>query len=130
MTEELGLTQAQQEELRAIFEAQRESRMARRAAILAALDEEQRERLGDLRAERRHGPHSKGRDIEGRLERLTAELELTQAQQDQLRGIFEERRAIMQGHRDKTFEQLSAVLDDEQRERLDSLRERMHQRGR
>lgn len=93
-------------------------------------------------AQRRDGPP----DPETRIERMTARLDLTQAQAEQMREIFQEqasaRREIfdegrgpeareqMLELRKRTHERLAQVLTEEQRDRMQQMRQgRRDRRG-
>jgi Spy/CpxP family protein refolding chaperone len=162
LQEELGLTDEQAAELRAIFEEQHakfqalresapEDREARREEfrelrgetherVSALLTEEQKQRLEELHQShgRFHGARG-GHDPEQHLARLQEKLDLTDAQVVEIRAIFKEQRAKFQAlhesapedreGRHEAFselhaeihERVSAVLTEEQRQRLEEL---------
>jgi Spy/CpxP family protein refolding chaperone len=60
--------------------------------------------------------------IDRRMERMTAGLNLTEAQQQEIRGILEQRRAGQLTSRDQTHAAIAAVLDPQQRAQLDQWR--------
>lgn len=61
-----------------------------------------------------------------RFERMSEQLQLSEQQQTEVQKILEEERQQHRDLRDKSRERISAVLNDEQRAKLEQLRE---QRG-
>lgn len=112
MTEQLTLTETQRNEIKSILDEQRAAAASRRqetrALIDAVLTDEQRAARNARRARR----------LDRRLERMTERLELTEAQQQEIRAIWEDAQsgtALMPGD---LRERVDAVLTDEQREQL------------
>ncbi|HJL14067.1 MAG TPA: hypothetical protein RMH99_00355 [Sandaracinaceae bacterium LLY-WYZ-13_1] len=149
---QLDLSDAQREEIRSLVrEARSQARDAEperrralrrqvRARIGAILTPEQRERARQLRAERRQ------RRIARRVSRMSERLELSERQQQQVRGILrhaasqrealreqgandpESARTAMQALRERTRESIRSVLNAEQQARLDEMRARRDER--
>jgi Spy/CpxP family protein refolding chaperone len=112
MTEQLSLTDSQRDQIQAILEEQRDAagdrRQAVRERIDAVLTDEQRAQLDDQRVQR----------MDRRLARMSKQLDLTESQQQQIRAIWEERRADPDARPGEMRERIDAVLTDEQREKL------------
>lgn len=118
----------------------RELRAETHQRISAVLTEEQQERLEELGRShgRFHGPRG-GHDPERHLARLQEELDLTDEQVAELRAIFEDQRAKFEALHERApddpdarheafgelhaeiHERVSAVLTEEQRQRLEEL---------
>jgi Spy/CpxP family protein refolding chaperone len=142
MADELGLTDEQKAEIRAIMaEEMPAARQRIEERVAGVLTEEQQARLAELKEEHpgmmsgRRGP-GKGRGMRGpggpgaRLERMAEALDLTDEQKTAVRELFAEAR---QEKRDEMHEKISALLTPEQQEKLDELRSereaRMAERG-
>jgi protein CpxP len=114
MTEQLSLTDAQRNEIKSILDEQRAAAASRRQQtrdrIDAVLTDEQRAARDARRAQR----------LDRRLERMTARLELTEAQQKEIRAIWENGQAGAGQTPADLRERVAAVLTDEQRERIAS----------
>lgn len=123
MAEQLDLTEAQRGEIEAILAEQRSAAASRREEtrerIDAVLTDEQRATRDTRRAER----------MERRLGRMTKRLDLTEAQQQEIRAIFEARQSGTAFVPGALREELAAVLTDEQRARLTERRGRGGRRG-
>jgi Spy/CpxP family protein refolding chaperone len=105
-------------------------------ALTPALALGQEEEQGQAH-QRDHAPGARhGHDPEQRLERLQESLNLTEAQVAQVRAIFaeqaEKRRALKESEdheglralHQETHDRLASALDDEQRAKLEELRQR------
>lgn len=118
MTKQLDLTQAQQEQVRAILEKTRQEqlrlRQENRAQIDALLTAEQKAK----RAERQL------KAVNRQVERLTDRLDLTSEQADKLKALFTEQRQNRELTRDQMRERMSAILTAEQLAELDQERGR------
>lgn len=118
MSGQLDLTEAQQEEIRALIEQHHEAadleRAQLREQIDAVLTDEQRA-LRDDRMQSR---------MERRLERMADRLDLTDAQRTEVQAIMAEKRANPALSRTELRERMAAVLTDEQREQLGRMRGR------
>lgn len=116
MTERLGLTREQQEQLRSIFEAQQTKRQEGiatvRAQIDAVLTDEQRV-ARDLKIDRR---------IERRVARIADRLDLTAVQEAELRTLMTENRDSTDQSGSDVRERLSAVLTEKQLTELEEMR--------
>lgn len=118
MTEQLDLTEAQQEQIRALIaehhaslERSREQMRAQIDGVLTASQRETRDQLQSKRMDRR-------------LDRMSARLDLSDDQREAIRAIFEERRTNPDLTRSEIRERIDAVLSAEQREALAQVRER------
>jgi Spy/CpxP family protein refolding chaperone len=118
MADRLDLTETQQEELRAIFEARAEARRAARAAVEAQIDavltEEQRG-LRDAQRERR---------IERQAARLAERLDLSAEQEAEIKTLMQAAGASALGGPAAMREQVASVLTEGQLEALDEMRGR------
>jgi len=118
MAERLDLTDAQQQQIRAILEKQHAAadaeRLEGRKRIDAVLTPEQRA----LRDEQRESR------MERRLDRMAERLDLSDAQREELRAILAERRSNPELSRAELRERMAAVLTPEQIAQLDTPRER------
>lgn len=74
------------------------------------------------------GGHFGEQRLEQRLEHMTSGLQLDEAQQAELRNIFEEQRAQHQALREQTRERIDATLTDAQRAKLAEWREQRAKR--
>ncbi|MBK1717703.1 pilus assembly protein [Thiocystis violacea] len=110
MTQDFNLTEAQQEQVRAILENSRKEqarlRQASREQIDAILTEEQKTRREALMQERQ----------DHRLERLTAKLDLTTDQTARIKEVFDEQRKNPELTPTLVRERISGILSAEQRE--------------
>ncbi|MGD8275454.1 MAG: hypothetical protein PVJ30_05795 [Thiohalocapsa sp.] len=118
MTEQLDLSAAQQEEIRALLDAHHQAADGARAELRervdAVLTAEQRQQRDAQRQAR----------IERRLERLADRLALSNSQREEVVEIFAQKRADPDMTPAQLHDALAAVLTDDQRSRLESLRER------
>jgi Spy/CpxP family protein refolding chaperone len=109
MTDQLGLTEAQQAEIRKILEAQRAQRDLQRQALRdqidAVLTDEQKARRDAAMQTR----------LDRRLERMTERLDLTDEQVASIKAIFDEQRTNPDLNPSDARERISAILTDEQR---------------
>lgn len=64
-----------------------------------------------------------GKHHQRHMERMASELQLTEQQQEQLRGIHQQQREQMRTLREQRQEQVNAVLTEEQRSKLQEMRE-------
>ncbi len=123
MTEQLALTEAQRDQIQAIFDEQRaataERRQQTRARIDAVLTDEQRAERDSLQAQR----------MDRRLERMADRLDLTESQQEQIRAIWGDKQADTARTPGALRERIDAVLTDEQREQLAARGGRRHGGG-
>ena len=154
MQRELGLTDAQREQMRALregarsqgqalrengdFAAIRAHRLAMRERMVAILTPAQRARAQELRAE-----HAQRR-VANRIERMTERLELTPTQVQQVTGVLRhaqaQRRALreaseldgtspreaMEALETRTRDQLRAILTDAQQAQMEAMHGRGH----
>lgn len=129
MLNRLDLTAEQQEqlqELREAMHAQRETMAAAneeyREALMNILTDEQREALKEMRGRRGwagKGRHDMRRGGPGAFSRL----DLTAEQREQLKTLRQEQRAERRATRQKHRTALESVLTDQQRERLELLKD-------
>ena len=129
MLNRLDLTADQQEQLQALREAMRAQRetMAAvneeyREALMNILTAEQREALKEMRGRRgwaAKGRHDMRRGGPGAFSRL----DLTQEQREQLKALRQEQRAERRATRQKHRTALESVLTDQQRERLEQMKD-------
>ena len=140
MLDHLDLTDEQQEQLQALRErheeAMRELRenMAamneeHREALMNILTAEQREAMKEMRGKRgkffgRRGWEGKGRhDMRRRGQGAFSRLDLTAEQQAQLKELRQKHRTAMRETRQKHRTALESVLTNEQREKLEMLKD-------
>lgn len=129
MLNRLDLTAEQQEQLQALREAmraQRETMAAAneeyREALMNILTDEQREALKEMRGRRgwaSKGQHDMRRGGPGAFSRL----DLTEEQREQLKALRQEQRAERRATRQKHRTALESVLTDQQRERLEHMKD-------
>jgi protein CpxP len=118
MAEQLDLTEAQQEQIRDIVQAQAETRQRDRAAVREQIDAVLTEEQKALRDEQREAR------MEKRLDRMTKRLDLTDEQRAQVQTIMEEKQAAPGLTREDMRERIAAVLTEEQLDTLAQMRER------
>ena len=109
MTGQLGLTEAQQAEIRRILEAERAQRDLQRQALREQIDAvltDEQKATRDAAMQTR---------LDRRLERMTERLDLTDEQVASVKAIFDEQRTNPDLNRSDVRERISAVLTDEQR---------------
>ena len=140
MLDQLDLTAEQQAQLQALRErheeAMRELRenMAamneeHREALMNILTAEQREAMKEMRGKRgkffgRRGWEGKGRhDMQRRGQGAFSRLDLTAEQREQLKELRQKHRTAMRETRQKHRTALESVLTDEQREKLEMLKD-------
>ena len=140
MLDHLDLTDEQQAQLQALRErheeAMRELRenMAamneeHREALMNILTAEQREAIKEMRGKRgkffgRRGWEGKGRhDMQRRGQGAFSRLDLTAEQREQLKELRQKHRTAMRETRQKHRTALESVLTDEQREKLEMLKD-------
>ena len=140
MLDHLDLTDEQQAQLQALRErheeAMRELRenMAamneeHREALMNILTAEQREAMKEMRGKRgkffgRRGGEGKGRhDMQRRGQGAFSRLDLTAEQREQLKELRQKHRTAMRETRQKHRTALESVLTDEQREKLEMLKD-------
>ena len=140
MLDHLDLTDEQQAQLQALRErheeAMRELRenMAamneeHREALMNILTAEQREAMKEMRGKRgkffgRRGWEGKGRhDMQRRGQGAFSRLDLTAEQREQLKELRQKHRTAMRETRQKHRTALESVLTDEQREKLEMLKD-------
>lgn len=140
MLDHLDLTDEQQAQLQALRErheeAMRELRenMAamneeHREALMNILTAEQREAMKEMRGKRgkffgRRGGEGKGRhDMRRRGQGAFLRLDLTAEQREQLKELRQKHRTAMRETRQKHRTALESVLTDEQREKLEMLKD-------
>lgn len=129
MLNRLDLTADQQEQLQALREAMRAQRETMavaneeyREALMNILTDEQREALKEMRG--RRGWAGKGRhDMRRGGPGAFARLDLTAEQREQLKALRQEQRAERRATRQKHRTALESVLTDQQRERLELLKD-------
>ena len=113
MTRQFDLTEAQQQQLRAVLaktrQEQQRLRQENRAQIDAILTEEQKAK----RDERQR------RAVNRQVERLTDRLDLSDEQAGKLRALFEEQRRNPELTRAQMHERMAGILDAEQLTELD-----------
>ena len=135
----LDLTDEQQEQLQALrkehVEARREQREAmaamgkeQREAVMNILTDEQQEALKEMRETRgkffdRRGGKGKDRHDMRRGEGAFSRLDLTDEQKEQLKELRQEQRTEMRETRQKHRTALENVLTDEQREKLEAMKD-------
>lgn len=135
--EELGLTDEQKAEIRAIVaEEMPATRQRIKERVSVVLTAEQQSKLEELKEDlpemmcRGKGP-GKGRGMRGpghpgaRLARMAEMLELTDDQKTAVREIFTEAR---QQKRDEVHEKINALLTPEQQEKMETMREQRQAR--
>ncbi len=118
MAEQLDLTEAQQEQIRDLFEEQAVTRQRDREALREQIDAVLTEEQRALRDEHRQGR------LEKRLDRMAKRLDLTDAQRAQVQTIMEEQRAEPGLAPGEMRERIAAVLTEEQLDELEQMRER------
>ncbi|MGB5832492.1 MAG: pilus assembly protein [Thiohalocapsa sp.] len=118
MTDQLDLTEVQQEQISAIFDEQRRTQDAQRQQVReqidAVLTDEQRAERDERMAER----------MNRRVERMAERLDLTEDQQAAVLESMTQRREDSSMTRDQVRERMAEVLTDEQQEQLAERRER------
>ncbi|KAA6184471.1 pilus assembly protein [Thiohalocapsa marina] len=123
MTQQLNLTEAQQTELRALFEQHAQRRAAERQALReqvdALLTDAQRQQR-DARMQQR---------VERRISRMTQRLDLTPDQAQQLHALFAEKQGNPTLTRSELRERMAAVLSEDQLARLERARPRKAAHG-
>ena len=67
-------------------------------------------------------PGAAGQSVSGRADYLADQLNLSADQKTRIQGILEEQRAMRAGMRGATHERIAAVLNEEQRAKLDQMR--------
>jgi Spy/CpxP family protein refolding chaperone len=112
MAERLDLTDAQQEEIRAILDAHHAAVDLERARLREQMDAVLTDEQRALRDERMQGR------MERRLEGLADRLDLTDEQREQMQAIMAQKRTDPGLTRTEVRERMAAVLTDEQRKRL------------
>lgn len=118
MTEQLDLSEAQQQEIRGLLEAHRESADRDRAALQERID-------GVLTAEQREAREARQqRRMERRLDRMAERLDLDETQQEQVATVFAQKREDPQMSRAEVHDALATVLTEDQLERLEAMRGR------
>ena len=140
MLDQLDLTAEQQAQLQALRERheeamreQRENMAAmneeHREALMNILTAEQREAMKEMRGKRgkffgRRGWEGKGRhDMQRRGQGAFSRLDLTAEQREQLKELRQKHRTAMRETRQKHRTALESVLTDEQREKLEMLKD-------
>lgn len=73
-------------------------------------------------------PEREGMDPERRLEKMQQELDLSEAQRESLAEIFAEHRTKMEALRAETEQQVNAVLDEQQQQKLEAMLEHRKER--
>ena len=108
MTKQLNLTEAQQQQVRAVLEKTREAQMQlrqqNRAQIDAILTDEQKAKRTERQA----------KAVNRQVERMTDRLDLSNEQADQLRALFTEQRQTHALSPAQMHEKLSTILSAEQ----------------
>ena len=147
MLEHLDLTDEQQEQLQALREKQREAMREQREtmvamgkeqreAVMNILTEEQQETLKEMRGQRgkffgRRGWGGKDRhDMRRGGQGAFSRLDLTDEQKDQLVELRKGHRTEMRETRQKQRTALENVLTDEQREKLEDMKDEAFYGGR
>ena len=138
MLDRLDLTAEQQEQLQVLREAMREQRetMAAmneeyRETLMNILTAEQREAMKEMRGKRgwagkgRHDMRHGGKDHDMRRGGRDAfsRLDLTAEQREQLKALRQEQRTEMRATRQKHRTALESVLTEEQRKKLEMLKD-------
>jgi Spy/CpxP family protein refolding chaperone len=118
MSEQLDLTETQQEQISAILDEQRQQRDAQRAAVRERIDavltpEQLAQR--DQRMEQRQTR---------RLDRMAERLDLTAEQQDAMAALMQEKQADRSITREQMRERMESILSEEQIAQLDDMRGR------
>lgn len=118
MSEQLNLTETQQEQIRAILDEQRQQRDAQRAAVRERIDavltpEQLAQR--DQRMEERQTR---------RLDRMAERLDLTAEQQDAMAALMQEKQADRSITREQMRERMQSILSEDQLAKLDDMRSR------
>ena len=126
--EHLDLTDEQKEQFKDLRKGHMEAMREQREAVMKILTEEQQETLKEMRAKRRKffgqrgggkGRHDMRRGDKDAFSRL----DLTEEQKEQLKELREEHRAEIRGTRQKHRTALENVLSDEQREKLEEMKD-------
>ncbi len=140
MSEHLDLTDEQQEQLKALREKNREAMHEHRKAIAAMgkeqheavmsiLTEEQQETFKEMRGKRGRG--GKGRhDMRHGGKGAFSRLDLTDEQQGQLKELRKQQRTEIRETRQKYRTALEDVLTNEQREKLETMKDEAFYGGR
>ena len=118
MTDQLDLTEAQQEQIRGILDEQRQQRAMQRAAVRERIDAvltPEQIALRDQQIEQRQTR---------RLDRMTERLDLTAEQQDAIAALMQEKRTDPSVTRDQMRERLETILSEDQIAELDDMRSR------
>ena len=144
MLERLDLSDAQEEQLQALRKEQREAMREQREtmaamgkeqreAVMNILTEEQQETLKEMRGKRGKffdrrggkGRHHAGRGGLGAFSRL----DLTDEQKEQVKELRTEQRTEIRETRQKHRTVLESILTDEQREKLEEMKDDAFYRG-
>jgi Spy/CpxP family protein refolding chaperone len=118
MTEQLNLTEAQQEQIRDILDEQRQQREAQRAAVRERIDAvltPEQLALRDQQIEQRQTR---------KLDRMAERLDLTAEQQDAMAALMQERSGDPTLDRDQMRSRMAEILDADQLAQLDAMRSR------
>jgi Spy/CpxP family protein refolding chaperone len=140
MLEHLDLTDGQKEQLQALREKHRETMAAmgkeQREAVMNILTDEQQEAMKEMRSKRgkffgQRGWGGKGRhDMRRGGQGAFSRLDLTDEQKEQLVELRKEQRTEMRESRQKHRTALENVLTDEQREKLEKMKDEAFYGGR
>ena len=149
MLEHLDLTDGQKEQLQALREKHRETMAAmgkeQREAVMNILTDEQQEAMKEMRSKRgkffgqrgwggkgRHDMRRGGKDHDMRRggQGAFSRLDLTDEQKEQLVELRKEQRTEMRESRQKHRTALENVLTDEQREKLEKMKDEAFYGGR
>jgi Spy/CpxP family protein refolding chaperone len=118
ITEQLNLTETQQEQIRSIRDEQRQQREAQRAAVRERIDAvltPEQLALRDQQMEQRQTR---------KLDRMAERLDLTAEQQDAVAALMQEKRADPTMGRDQMRERMQTILSEDQLAELDDMRSR------
>jgi Spy/CpxP family protein refolding chaperone len=118
MTEQLNLTEAQQEQIRGLLDEQRQQRDAQRAAVRERIDAvltPDQLALRDQQMEQRQTR---------KLDRMAERLDLTAEQQEAVTALMQEKRADPTMSRDQVRERMQTILSEDQLAELDEVRSR------
>ncbi len=118
MAERLDLTEAQQDEIRAILAEHHEATGAERARLRQHIDAVLTDEQRSLRDQQMQS------GLERRLDRMAERLDLTDAQREEMRAIMAEKHTNPELTPKDLRERMAAVLTDEQREQLTQTRHR------
>ena len=127
--EHLDLTDKQKEQFKDLRKGHMEAMREQREVVMKILTEEQQETLKEMRAKRRKFFGQRGSGGKSRYDTRRGDkdafsrLDLTEEQKEQLKELREEHRAEIRETRQKHRTALENVLSDEQREKLEEMKD-------